>query len=143
MSEPSLPGLEQQRARLYEQLAATGDFRPGSINATYRRCGKPNCACARPGHRGHGPRWLWTRSAGGKTRTRQVAVAELDKVRAELANYREFAALSEQIVQVNEAICEARPAQPPTEEPRAGPGGEKGGSAPGLRRRSRRRPPPR
>jgi hypothetical protein len=143
MTEPSLPDLEQQRAQLYEQLAATGDLRPGSINATYRRCGKPNCACAQPGHRGHGPRWLWTRSAGGRTRTRQLAAAELDKVRAELANYKEFAALSEQIVEVNEAICEAKPVPPSAQEPQVGPGSEKRGTAPSSPRRSRRRPPPR
>jgi len=139
VTESSLSDLEQQRAQLYEQLAATGDLRPGSINATFRRCGKPNCACAQPGHPGHGPRWLWTRSAGGKTRTRQLAAAELAKVRAELANYREFAALSEQIVVVNEAICEARPLPPAPGEPLAGTAGERGGSVP----RSRRRPRPR
>jgi uncharacterized protein DUF6788 len=127
VAEPSLPELERQRAQLYEQLAATGDFRPGSINATYRRCGKPNCACAQPGHRGHGPRWLWTRSSGGKTRTRQVAAVELEKFRAEVANYRQFAALSEQIVEVNEAICEARPVTSAAGQPPAGPAGEKGG----------------
>jgi hypothetical protein len=139
MTEPSLPGLEQQRAELYERLAATGDLRPGSINATYRKCGKPNCACARPGHPGHGPRWLWTRSDGGKTRTRQLAPAELGKVRAELAAYRQFTTLAGQIVAVNEAICEARPLPPPAGEPPASPAGERGGSA----RRSPRRSPPR
>jgi hypothetical protein len=136
MTEPSLPELEQQRAQLYERLAATGDFRPGSINATYRRCGKPNCACARPGHRGHGPRWLWTRSSGGKTRTRQVAAAELEKVRGELANYKQFAAVSGQIVEVNEAICEARPVTSAAGGPPAGPAGERGGSGPHFGRRS-------
>src|SRR5579859_2588118 len=135
MTEPSLSGLEQQRAQLYARLAATGDFRPGSINATYRKCGKPNCACVRPGHPGHGPRWLWTRSAGGRTRSRQLAAAEVDKVRAELASYKGFAALSEQIVAVNEAICEARPVTSAAPVAPAGPAGEKGGSA----RRSRRR----
>jgi hypothetical protein len=139
MTEPSLPELEQQRAQLFEQLAATGDLRPGSVNATYRRCGKVNCACAQPGHRGHGPRWLWTRSAGGRTRTRQVAVSELGKVQAELAAYREFTALSQQIVEVNEAICEARPAGPAAGDSPAGPAGEKGGSGP----RSPTRSPPR
>lgn len=143
MTELSLPELEQQRAQLYERLAATGDFRAGSINATYRRCGKPNCGCAHPGHPGHGPRWLWTRSAGGKTRTRQLAAAELAKVRAELANYREFAALSGQIVEVNEAICEARPVVPSAGEPPEGPGTEKGGPAAGSAPRSRRRRLPR
>jgi hypothetical protein len=129
VTDQPLADLEEQRARLYEQLAASGDFRPGSINATYRRCGKPNCACAREGHPGHGPRWLWTRSVGGKTRTRQLAPAELDKVRAELAAYQQFAALSEQVVAVNEAICEARPVTSSAGEPRARPAGEKGGSA--------------
>jgi hypothetical protein len=141
VTRPSLPELEQQRAELYARLAATGDFRPGSVNATYRRCGKPNCACAQPGHPGHGPRWLWTRSAGGKTRSRQLALAELAKVRAELASYKEFAALWEQIVGVNEAICEARPVTPAAAGSPAG--GEKGGSAPGSQRRSRRSSPPR
>ena len=139
MTEPSLPELEQQRAQLYARLTETGDFRPGSINASYRKCGKPNCACAQPGHPGHGPRWLWTRSAGGRTRTRQLTAAELGKVRAELANYKEFAALSEQIIEVNQAICEARPVLPAAGDSPAGPAGERGGS-PG---RSRRRSPPR
>ena len=139
MTEPSLPELEQQRAGLFARLAATGDFRPGSINATYRRCGKPNCACARPGHRGHGPRWLWTRSAGGRTRTRQLAAGEVAKVRAELAAYKQFAALSEQIVAVSEAICEARPVPAAGGLPPVEAGAEKGGSAPGSLRRRRPR----
>ncbi len=139
MTESSLPELEQRRAELYARLAATGDFRPGSINPTYRKCGKPNCACAQPGHPGHGPRWLWTRSVGGKTRTRQLAPGELAKARAELAGYQQFAELSQQIVEVNEAICEARPVTPSAAELLAGPAGERGGSA----RRSRRRRPPR
>jgi hypothetical protein len=64
-------------------------------------------------HPGHGPRYLWTRSAGGRTRTRQLAAGEADKGR-EIANYRRFAALTEQIVEVNEAICSVRPVPPAT-----------------------------
>jgi hypothetical protein len=141
MTDPSLPELEAQRERLYEQLAGTGDFRRGSISENYRRCGKANCACARPGHSGHGPRYLWTRSVPGRgTRGRQLAGGEVEKVRRELAGYQQFAALSEQIVEVSEAICEARPAAPsPTQASPAGTGGEKGGSARG----SRQKPPPR
>ena len=137
MTDQPLADLEEQRARLFEQLAGLGDFRPGSVNATYRRCGKPNCACAQEGHPGHGPRYLWTRSADGRTRSRQLSGAELGKVRQEVANYREFLAVSEQIVEVSEAICEARPPGQPEQESPAGPAGERGGSG----RRSRRRPP--
>src|SRR6516162_11806173 len=139
----SLAELEAERDRLYAQLTEVGDFRRGSVSENYRRCGKPNCACAQPGHPGHGPRYLWTRSAGGRTRSRQLAAAELDKVRREIANYKQFIAVTEQIVEVNEAICEARPDVPPAAAGGDGslspPGGEKGGSRP----RSRRRRPPR
>jgi Family of unknown function (DUF6788) len=110
MTEPSLAELEAERDRLYAQLAVAGDFRRGSVSENYRRCGKPNCACAAPDHRGHGPRFLWTRSAGRrKTVGRQLAAAEVDKVRGELARHAEFTAISEQIAEVNEKICEARP----------------------------------
>jgi hypothetical protein len=138
MTEPSLAELEAERDRLYAQLAAVGDFRRGSVSENYRRCGKPNCACAQPDHAGHGPRLLWTRSVRGRgTVGRQLAPAEVDKVRREVARHGEFAAICEQIAEVNEKICEARPAA--GMDAPAAPAGEKRGSA----RRSRGRRPPR
>jgi hypothetical protein len=137
MSEPSLQELEAERDRLYAQLSGVGDFRRGSVAENYRKCGKPNCACAQPGHPGHGPRFLWTRTVrGGRTRGRQLVAGEVDKVRAELAAYREFASLAERIVEVSEAICEARP--PAGTAAPSGTEGEKGGSA---TRSPRRRQP--
>lgn len=138
MTEPTLAELEAERDRLYAQLAGIGDFRRGSVTENWRKCGKPNCACAQPGHPGHGPRLLWTRSAGARrTVGRQLAAAEAGKVRAELARHGEFTATVGQIEEVNEKICEARPvagvdAAPPARA-------EKGGSS----RRSRGRNPPR
>jgi Family of unknown function (DUF6788) len=138
MTEPSLPELEAERDRLYAQLSTAGDFRRGSVSENYRKCGKPNCACAAADHPGHGPRLLWTRSAGSrKTIGRQLAAAEVEKVRREVARYAEFTAAVEQIVEVNERICEARPVAR-TQVP-AVPEGEKGGSSP----RSRKPGPPR
>jgi hypothetical protein len=138
MTELSLPELEAERDRLYAQLSQVGDFRRGSVSENWRRCGKPNCACAQPGHRGHGPRMLWTRSGGrGKTVGRQLAAEEVEKVRAELARHAEFTEISQRIAEVNERICEARPVTG-TGAPCV-PEGEKGGSPP----RSRRRGPPR
>ena len=140
VTEPSLAELEAERDRLYELLAAVGDFRRGSVSENYRKCGKPNCACARPGHPGHGPRFLWTRTARGRgTVGRQLAAGEVEKVRREIARHAEFTAAVGQIIEVNEAICEARPAGGAAGEDSSGTGGEKGGSG----RRSRRRRPPR
>jgi len=137
VDDGSLGDLERQRARLYDQLATTGDFRRGSISENYRRCGKPNCACAQPDHPGHGPRYLWTRTVAGRgTKGRQLSVEEVDKVRAELANYQRFATVSEQIVAVNEAICEARPPDGAATAPPAATGDGKRGSTSSSRRRS-------
>jgi hypothetical protein len=132
-TDPQLDDLQQQRARLYDQLAATGDFRRGSVTESYRRCGKPNCACAREGHPGHGPRVMWTRKdADGKTTGRQLKPEEVAKVRDEIAAYRRFVELSREVVEVNEAICEARPVELPVVEDREADAAdaEKGGSAP-------------
>jgi hypothetical protein len=129
VADPSLDALEAQRARLYEQLATSGDFRRGSVSENYRRCGKPSCHCAQPGDPGHGPRYLWTRTLrGGRGSTgRQLSPDEVNKVRRELANYHRFAEVTDRIVEVNEAICEARP---PDEAAAAPPAStdEKGGS---------------
>ena len=138
MTEPSLPELEAERDRLYAQLSTVGDFRRGSVSENYRKCGKPNCACAAADHPGHGPRFLWTRSAGTRrTVGRQLAAAEVEKVRREIARHAEFTAAVEQIVEVSEKICEGRPVAGTQASPV--PEGERGGSSP----RSRKPGPPR
>lgn len=144
MNLPVLAELEARRARLFERLAAVGDFRRGSVSENWRRCGKPSCRrCAEPGSRGHGPRWLWTRTAAGRgTIGRQLRAEELGKVRTEVENYQRFAALAEEIAEVSEAICEARPV-PAAAGQAPAPEGQKRGSAARSRSSSRRRQPPR
>jgi hypothetical protein len=133
--------LERRREELLRELGRTGDFRRGSLNAVMRRCGKPNCACADPGHPGHGPQYNLTRSVEGRTRTEHLRPGpELDKARREVSEYQRFRDLVEQVTQVNEAICRARPAVPEVAgDAPSGTEGEKGGCG----RRWRRRQPPR
>jgi len=106
----TLEALEQRRRQLYQQLETVGDFRRGIISVNYRKCGKPNCACAQRGHRGHGPQYLWNTTVDGKSRAANVRLGpELEKVQQELDNYRRFVGLSRELVEVNEAICQKRP----------------------------------
>ena len=102
--------LEQQRLQLYRQLAEVGDFRRGIISVNYRKCGKPNCACARKGHRGHGPQYLWNTTVDRKSRAANVRLGpELEKVQQEVENYRRFVGLTKELVEVNEKISQIRP----------------------------------
>ena len=106
----TLEGLEEQRRQIHRQIAETGDFRRGIISVNYRKCGKPNCACARRGHPGHGPQYLWNTTVGGKSRAANVPLGPaLEKVQQEIDNYRRFVELTRELVEVSEKICQLRP----------------------------------
>ncbi len=108
--QPTVESLEQRKKDLYQQLASLGEFRRGTLSVNYRRCGKPNCACAGPGHPGHGPQYLWNATIEGKSRAKNVALGpELEKMGQEVENYRRFQRWLEQWVEVNERLCQLRP----------------------------------
>lgn len=103
--------LEKKRADLYKQLQEVGDCRRGSISVVYRKCGKKNCACTKKGHPGHGPVHLWSTTIKGKSYAKSLKVGpELQKYLNEIENHKKFTKLCEEIVVVNERICDLRPA---------------------------------
>jgi hypothetical protein len=105
----SLTELEARRRQLFQEMEALGDFRPGMISTNYRRCGKQNCACARPGHAGHGPQYLWNTTQNNRSRSQVIRLGpELEKVAREIANYRRFGELCSELVAVNEQLCRLR-----------------------------------
>jgi hypothetical protein len=107
----ALPKLENERSVLLQKLTATGDMRRGSINEVYRSCGKSVCACAQPDHPGHGPYYAFTTKVNGKTKTLQLRPGPLlTKIEREVETYRAFRDTCDRLVGVNEAICDARPA---------------------------------
>lgn len=113
----SLAVLEERRRQLYQRLVAIGDFRPGMVSVNYRKCGRTNCRCARPGEAGHGPQYLWNSTQQGKSRAQNLRLGpELEKVEQEVANYRHFVELCSELVQVNEQICQLRPVLEVTNE---------------------------
>jgi len=106
----TLSDLEAKRKTLYRRLEDLGDFRPGIISVRFRRCGKKNCACAREGHPGHGPLYLWNTTRKGKSLAENLRLGpELEKAEREIETYRQFEHLRQQLVEVNEEICRLRP----------------------------------
>jgi hypothetical protein len=84
-------------------------MRKGSITEAFRPCGKPSCVCRSAGHPGHGPYYAYTHKVVGKTRTIQLrAGPRLVRFEREVEAYNRFRALSDKLIDVNEAICEAR-----------------------------------
>jgi len=94
-------GLEGKRKDLHKQLEEIGAFRRGIISEGYRKCGKPNCACAKEGHPGHGPRYLWNTTIKGKSYAKHIRMGpELQKYLDETENHRRFVKICEEIVAV-------------------------------------------
>ena len=115
----TLPALEGERTHLLEDLSQLGDFRSGSVTSVVRRCGKPNCHCARPQDAGHGPDFRLTYKLNGKTRTESLPTpAARHKAEREVAEFRKFQQLSRALVETNAAICRLRPLaeEPETEQ---------------------------
>ena len=108
--DKTIESLEKKREYLYGELQETGDFRRGIISVVYRKCGKKNCACAKEGHPGHGPVHLWNTTIKGKSYAKSLKLGpELQKYLDEITNHRKFVELCEEIVLVNERICDLRP----------------------------------
>lgn len=135
--------LDELRSLVLDRIAAVPAFRRGSLQVGYRKCGRENCRCARPGEQGHGPRGLWTRTVkGGGSRAQYVPVEQVEQVRAELDSYAQFEALVADYVEVNEALCKAKTGPPVggrTRASRAGPDGKKGGPGSGPNKTGRGR----
>lgn len=106
----SLADLEQQRFGILTQILQLGDFRSGSITAIRGRCGKPSCRCHQPNQPGHGPNFRLTRKVNRKTVSESFSSgAEFRKAQREVESFHRFRQLSQQLLEVNEKICRARP----------------------------------
>lgn len=108
----TLSGLESQRFGIQQQISRLGDMRAGSITTTGGRCGNPSCHCRKEGDPGHGPFYRLTRKVHGKTVTETFSSpAALRKAQSEVAEFHRFRELSQSLLEVNEKICQARPAE--------------------------------
>jgi hypothetical protein len=110
----ALATLEADRSKLLEEFLSLGDLRHGSITATVRKCGKPSCHCAKANDPGHDPQFRLTRKVNGKTVTESFPnPAALRKAQQEVSEFRRLQKLNEELVGINEKICDLRPVKQP------------------------------
>lgn len=126
-----LSALRSRRHLILQQLTTIKDFRPGSLVARFRKCGKPYCHCARDGSRGHGPSWSLTRPVNGKTITRIIPKAAVEQTRTQIADYHHFQDTVHELIETNVQICDAllELQQPTSDGTETAATAEKGGSS--------------
>jgi len=93
MSEP-VPRLRQELWRTYQAMARTlrtlqlqAPMVQGSLYQLRRKCGKPNCRCARGELHAC---WVLTRSEAGKNRLYSVPAAQRGRLRPLTREYRRW-----------------------------------------------------
>jgi hypothetical protein len=108
----SLTDLEAARSKLLQRFLTLGDFRPGTVSAVPRRCGKPGCHCAQPNDTGH-PQFRLLRKTKGKSVSESFATpAAFRKAAAEVAEFHRFQDLTAELTTLNEQLCRLRPMEP-------------------------------
>jgi len=109
---PTLAELEVQRTDLLQQFLILGDFRPGTVSAIPRRCGKPGCRCAKPDGEGH-PQFRLLRKEQGKSVSESFSTpSALQQAAEQVREYHRFRDLITQLTEINERICRLRPTGP-------------------------------
>ncbi len=105
----SLASLDKRRGEIQRRIAELGDMRSGSISKTGGRCGNPRCHCHRQDDPGHGPYYRLTKKVNGKTVTETFSsAAGLRKAQREVEEFHRFRRLSQELLSVNEKICQGR-----------------------------------
>jgi len=77
-------------AELSATLSEPRPLRRGTVNERKMKCGQANCACQRDPKARHGPYYMLTQAAGGKTRSRYVAAGQIPLVRRQIEAGHEF-----------------------------------------------------
>ena len=111
----SLDELAQKKKVALEKIAKLPAFRPGTLKAAYRKCGKPNCHCAKPGAQGHGPVWIITRKVKNKTVSKTIKKEAVESTKAQIQHYHQFQELIREYVETNVKICDKLLERPKTE----------------------------
>ena len=99
--------LQSQIDQLRKDIVSVGPLRPGTIAPHNRKCGKPNCHCARsgdPGHRG----WQLKKMVDARQRCRGIPKYALDETRRQVDEYARFMRLVSEFAELNEALCDLR-----------------------------------
>jgi hypothetical protein len=106
-TDERLSELQAKRRMLLQQLATPMDFRPGSLVARFRKCGRPYCHCAHDGSQGHGPSWSLTRPINGKTITKIIPKEAVEQTKAQIVGYHHFQGAVHELIETNVQICDA------------------------------------
>lgn len=87
-AKTTLARAQERIEALRAEIAGYEFVASGSLTRRVRRCGKPNCRCAKDPAARHGPYFEWGRMEGGRQVSTHVSKEEAIRLRAAMGNYR-------------------------------------------------------
>ena len=96
--------LDKDRRRLLQKLIRPEEMVAGSIYQVYKRCGNPNCRCAR--ERKHGPFTCLSVTDSGRRRLIFVRRQDEAWVKVQATKYREYQKMMARVRKMNDEIFE-------------------------------------
>lgn len=100
--------LMRRYEKLKRELADIGFICNGTLMSTYRKCGRPGCACSDDEEMRHGPYLIWTRKENGKTVTRSLPEKQATLCRQYMENFRRMESVIEEIKKISVQMIEQR-----------------------------------
>ena len=96
---------ERKIGQLMRKLEGLGPMLPGSISEQWNVCGTAGCQCKDPDNPvKHGPYYQLSFTVGGKSSTMFVKKEDLPEARRRIKRYKEFKALSTELVHAHVAL---------------------------------------
>lgn len=97
---------EARRRQITTEITKLGFCLPGTLVQRTSRCGNPKCICHRDPDRLHGPYWSWTRKVDGKTVTRNLDAAQLERYRPWFDNTARLRTLTAELEALSVMVAE-------------------------------------
>ena len=87
-TDTAIAKARAQIVRIQGALADMEYLASGTLLKRMKRCGKPQCACARDPAARHGPYYEWNYMKGGKLHHTSLSPEQAKRMRRAIANYR-------------------------------------------------------
>lgn len=101
------------------EIAKLGFCLPGSLVSRTSRCGSRACACHTDPNRLHGPYQSWTRKVNGKTVTRNLSVAQVERYQSWFANAKRLRELISELEALSSTVTATAEGWDVSDSPRA------------------------
>jgi len=98
--------LFEQFFALKREILKIGYICKGSIVPLYRKCGKPNCHCAKDESAKHGPYFVWTRKEKGKTVTKALSKKQMKLCEEYIQNHKKLEKIIVQMRNISSEILD-------------------------------------